>query len=587
MNKIDYIILAIITVLFTFLVFYRIGSFSAPETVYFATKEDRDIVLDLGSDRQVSHIYVFLGHLDNRTFTISKYDFEKDKWELIDGNMNVSSVFAWNRIDINDTFRYLGFVAMKEQTFIHEMIIVDYDGEVIVPRNAAEYPELFDEQDTFDPVYSPTYYGRSMFDEIYHGRTAYEFIHGLAAYETTHPPLGKTIISWGVRLFGMNPFGWRFMSAIFGILMLPLIYMFGKTLFHKSLGAASVTILLAFDCMHFTLSRIATIDIFAAFFILLMFYLMLRYIQIDRHGSAKYLFKIKIPGLKRPLKITVIESWVPLGLCGIAMGWGIATKWTAVYAGAGLGVIFLWYLLNHYPARLRQLLVFCVVFFGMIPLSIYIISYRYFVMNSSLSEPILAIVEKIFGPYPFAPGYFLSIIENTYSMFTYHAKLEATHYYSTPYYDWPTIRMPLLYATDYVSVENNLMSSVSCMGNPAIWWFGIPCILFCIYRFLLKKDMRAGFLVAAYLIQYLPWFFVSRITFIYHYFPASLFMILMIGYVLHLLAEYKPWGRNIAYAYLAVAVIIFFIFYPVISGIPGNRDYQFALRWLGDWILVL
>jgi dolichyl-phosphate-mannose--protein O-mannosyl transferase len=248
------------------------------------------------------------------------------------------------------------------------------------------------------------------------------------------------------------------------------------------------------------------------------------------------------------------------------MGLGVATKWTGIYAGAGLGVLFLWYLINHYPAKLPKLLLFCVTSFGIIPFFIYLFSYRHFIMD------------------PPAGGLFRTFLANTKYMFSYHSDLEATHYYSTPFFDWPTMRMPLLYATD--PAGDGLMSSVSCMGNPAIWWFGIPCILFCIYQFLVKKDMKAGFLVAAYIAQYLPWFFVSRITFIYHYFPASLFMILMIGYVLNKLSRYK-WGRDAVYAYLALAVAVFAIFYPVISGIPGDRAYQFSLRWLEDWILVL
>ena len=578
MTKTDYIILGIITFIFTVLVFFRIGSFSVPQTSYLATQEDRDIVLDLGANIHVSHAYIFLGHLDNRTFTISAFNIEKDMWDLLDGDINVSSVFAWNRVNINYTLRYLGFVAMKDESFINEMILVDSEGSIILPRNADDYPALFDEQFLFDPIHSRTYYGRSIFDEIYHGRTAYEFIHGLTTYETTHPPLGKTIISWGIRLFGMNPFGWRFMSAIFGILMLPVMYAFGKTLFQNTLAATAVTILVAFDCMQFALSRIATIDIFAAFFILLMYYLLLRYMQIERRGSLKLVFKFKLISRKRK-KIVINESWVPLGLCGVVMGLGIATKWTAIYAGAGLGIIFFWFLINYQPAKMRQLIMFCVAAFGLIPFLIYIFSYRHFVTN------------------PPTESYIQTIIDNSVKMFTYHSDLEATHYYATPFYDWPTMRMPLLYATDVVSIFDNisrsdlpgetLMSSLSCMGNPAIWWVGIPCVLFCIFNFLFKRDKKAGFLIAAYMAQYLPWFFVSRITFIYHYFPASLFMILMIGYTLDKIAGLGTWGRRTVYCYLAAAIFVFAIFYPVVSGIPSSRDYQFSLRWLADWIIVL
>jgi dolichyl-phosphate-mannose--protein O-mannosyl transferase len=63
--------------------------------------------------------------------------------------------------------------------------------------------------------------------------------------------------------------------------MLPLMYALAKALFGNRLAATATTVLLAFDCMHFTLSRIATIDVYAAFFILLMYYLFLRYVQTD------------------------------------------------------------------------------------------------------------------------------------------------------------------------------------------------------------------------------------------------------------------------------------------------------------------
>lgn len=110
-----------------------------------------------------------------------------------------------------------------------------------------------------------TYLTGTMFDEVYHGRTAYEFLHKLTTYETTHPHLGKILISFGIIAFGMNPFGWRFMSVIFGILIIPLMYLFAKKLFENSFIAAATTGLLVFDCMHYTLSRIATIDIFCGF----------------------------------------------------------------------------------------------------------------------------------------------------------------------------------------------------------------------------------------------------------------------------------------------------------------------------------
>ena len=76
-------------------------------------------------------------------------------------------------------------------------------GTVITPVADSRYDALFDEQEMYPEV--KTYLTGTMFDEVYHGRTAYEFIHGLVTYETTHPQLGKVLIALGVRIFGMTP----------------------------------------------------------------------------------------------------------------------------------------------------------------------------------------------------------------------------------------------------------------------------------------------------------------------------------------------------------------------------------------------
>ena len=66
--------------------------------------------------------------------------------------------------------------------------------------------------------------------------------------------------------------------------------------------------LLAFDFMHLTQTRIATIDSFATLFILLMYLFLYRYFT---EGRLRH-----------------------LAACGVTFGIGAATKWTCLYAGA-------------------------------------------------------------------------------------------------------------------------------------------------------------------------------------------------------------------------------------------------------------
>lgn len=136
---------------------------------------------------------------------------------------------------------------------------------------------LFDEQQLVPD--SVSYKNSMYFDEIYHGRTAYEHLHGMPVYETTHPPMGKVFIMLGVALFGMTGFGWRVAGAAFGVALVPVLYLFVRRLTRKPAFALFAAVLAAFDTLRFTQSRIATIDIYGTFFILLAAYFMVWYCQ--------------------------------------------------------------------------------------------------------------------------------------------------------------------------------------------------------------------------------------------------------------------------------------------------------------------
>lgn len=558
MNKKDAIWLGILLTVFASLAFFRLGNTFAPQSAYRVTSENRDIVLDFGDYLDIGSISVFLGSLNTRHFSISVFNEVTGSWEVIDGEAAAESVFSWNRIDINYNVRYVGLVSTDDEAVFNEFVVQRTDGAVILPVNAQDYPELFDEQEMFPEA--KTYMDGTMFDEVYHGRTAFEFIHSLPTYETTHPHLGKILISLGIRLFGMTPFGWRFMSVLFGILILAVMYLFAKKLFGSTFVAAASTSLLAFDCMHYTLSRIATIDIFAAFFILLMYYFLYEY--FCRDNALKHSAKCELPA---QLSGDVLA---PLGLCGLSMAFGIATKWTGVYAGAGLGILFFWYTLTHFSKKQSaRLFGFCCVFFIAVPLVVYTLSFLPVVGHT----PYKGLIDKA--------------VRGSISMFEYHSKLVAEHYYSSPFYEWPVVWMPLLDANDAVS--DTLVSSVSCMGNPAIWWAGIPCSLFVLYRWLGKRDQKAGFLFLSYAAQYVPWMSIGRITFIYHYFPAILFVMLMMGYTMDYAVGRFRYGKKAVILYLITAILVFALFFPVISGLPVSKQWGLHLRWLKDWILVL
>ena len=145
-------------------------------------------------------------------------------------------------------------------------------------------------------------------------------LHRMTVYETTHPPLGKDFIMLGIAIFGMTGFGWRFSGTLFGALLVPLMWCFVRRLTRKPWAGALAGALLAVDFMRFSQSRIATIDIYATFFILLGAYCMVWYCQ-----------SVLVNGVN--------GSLLPMALGGVAFGLGCASKWTGIYAGGGLAVV--------------------------------------------------------------------------------------------------------------------------------------------------------------------------------------------------------------------------------------------------------
>ena len=84
-----------------------------------------------------------------------------------------------------------------------------------------------------------------------------------------HPEVGKWLIALGEKGFGMDPFGWRIAAAVVGSLMVLLMCRFVRRVTGSTALGLVGGLLLALDGLQLVLSRLALLDIFLAFFILL------------------------------------------------------------------------------------------------------------------------------------------------------------------------------------------------------------------------------------------------------------------------------------------------------------------------------
>lgn len=577
LTKWDFCLLIIITVLYSIFALHDLGNRFAPSTTYDLVQGE-SIVLKFERESCPATLSYYLAPEHNRHFTLEGKGSSADDWQSF-GELQLSNVFTWQKaalpLSLNEADEELSLclTLTDYQASILEFVFLGADGTPVLPLNASEYEELFDENDML-PAQS-SFRDSMYFDEIYHGRTAYEFLNGLITYETTHPPLGKIFIALGAAVFGMNPFGWRIAGTLFGITMVPLLYLFAKMLTKNTPISALACFLYAFDFMHFTQTRIATIDVYITFFVILMYFFMFQYYNLNFYET------------------TLKQTLLPLGACGISMGLGIACKWTGAYAGVGLALVFFITLYKRYReyklARkssirildgisnknivkrfipyTKKTILFCVAFFVIIPFAIYALSYIPFRDYSST-------------------GLIDRMLHNQTYMFNYHSGLEATHPYSSSWYQWPIMLRPVWYYSNVIN--DSLREGISAFGNPLVWWAGIPAFLSMIYLAIKKKDRTAVFLIIGYLAQYLPWFFVTRITFLYHYFPSVAFVVLMIAYSLLQLRKHCPAKlfAGILLLYGAAVFGLFLLFLPVLSGQPVEADFVAKyLRWFDSWVL--
>ncbi len=539
LGRADAVIMAVIMLLYALVAFWKLGNTESPESFVNMENRTESIELDINGGT-VTHLMVYEG-VGIGSYRISYSDGSTTS-ELTELTQSHADVLKWHDVAI-DYYLTGGtiYISGTGNVWLGEVVALDVDGNVIGAVSSA--PELCDEQSLCPD--RQTYMNSTYFDEIYHARTAWEHLNGVYPYEITHPPLGKIIISIGIALFGMTPFGWRFSGTLFGVLMLPVIYIFAKRLFGGKAVPAACTLVLTSDFMHFVQTRIATIDTYAVFFILLMYLFMYGFITT---GSRR-----------------------ELALSGIFFGIGAASKWTCIYAGAGLAVIWLIYVIREAKAQLLdmkgfwKLCGFCVIFFVVIPCLIYYFAYIPYGTARGIS--------------PFSAEYLRMVLDNQSYMFNYHSGIVAEHPYSSRWYQWVLDIRPILYYLEYFN--DGTHSSFGAFLNPALCWGGLLSLFVLIYTAIFRRDRCAGFILLGYLAQLIPWMFVTRITFEYHYFPCSVFLVLSLGYCFNLMRHNLRHWKWYVSGFVTLSIALFVMFYPALSGKPVAATG--LLSWLPTW----
>ena len=370
------------------------------------------------------------------------------------------------------------------------------------------------------------YPGEEYFDEVYHAKTALQYLRGEPPTEWVHPPTAKLLIAAGVALFGYEPWAWRLAPALAGTLLAPVFFLLARRVLATERAALLATLLLLLDGVYLVQSRVAMTNVFAVLFQLLSALLLLRAAMVDRLGTG------------------------PMAAAGLALGLALSTRWTSLWAWGFLGLVFL--VLRRGRAFRPRELTLGALAFAVVPVAVYLLSYLPW-MEQAHPRSLGAWWERA-----------CDMVEQQRAIWGYHANLTATHNYFSRWWTWPWLYRPTWY---FWWSGDGVVRGIVALGNPAVWWVSVPVSAWAVATGVRWRDPRRVFAGAGFFMLYLPWGLSPRTLNFGHYlFEAIPYACLALGILLD-----RAWdGRHpfVPRGYVLVVIALFLLFLPFLTAMP-------------------
>ncbi|MEU3251295.1 phospholipid carrier-dependent glycosyltransferase [Streptomyces sp. NPDC006997] len=438
-----------------------------------------------------------------------------------------------------------------------------------------------------------------------------------AAY-VVHPPVGKYVIGLGELVFGFDPFGWRFMPALLGTLSVLLVCRIGRRLFHSTFLGCLAGALLALDGLHFVMSRTALLDSVLMFFVLAAFGCLL----VDRDRARERLaaeLPVDEDGLVRPDAYVAETTWLGWRpwrwAAGLMLGLAIGTKWNGLYVLAAFCVLtVLWDVGTRrvagahrpYPAVLRRDL--GLAFLATVPVAVatYLLSWLGWILSPSdgsggyYRDWATANGRSSDWSWLF-PDWWLSLWHYEHQVYDFHVGLSSPHTYESNPWSWLVLGRPVSYfyespapGTDGCPVDagEKCAREVLALGTPMLWWAACVALLYVLWRWLFRRDWRAGAIACGVAAGYLPWLRYQERTIFFFY--ADVFVpFLCLALAMLVGALLGPPGsrdtRRVAGAAGAGVLVLliawnFIYFHPLYTGTAIPIDDWRSRMWLDTWV---
>jgi dolichyl-phosphate-mannose-protein mannosyltransferase len=397
--------------------------------------------------------------------------------------------------------------------------------------------------------------GTVVFDEVHFGRFADAYCCAGAYIFDVHPPHGKLLAALGLKLGGyeggqsfetigtslseVRPWLLRLVPALAGslipLVVFTLLIQLGASSWAAFLGGWAVL----FDNALLLQTRVLALDGIMIFFMLAAISLALLAVR------------------QAMLKGQLLSS-VGAGLC---VGMAVGSKFTGLTSAALVGVVLL--VGTGQPGFVRRVGLIASAFLG--ALAVYLGGWVLHFLLLDQPGP-----GDIWG----TPSEVLwrDIVEIHRKMFAANFGLGAGHPNASSWWGWPFMWRPV-----YYFAEGD--RAIYLLGNPVVWWgssIGLVLILWNIFRGSWEDFRANGAHCAPYLISFVPYFFIPRVLFLYHYLPSLVFAVMAV--VLWLDRS----GRQGTFPWLLAAIPVgFAVVSPFTFGLPLPES---ILVWMRDLV---
>ncbi len=442
------------------------------------------------------------------------------------------------------------------------------------------------------------YPNQIVFDELHFANFITNHLAG-TYYFDIHPPLAKIILAESAKLVGLTPdFNFeyekigkeyshpefyeftRFVVTFFGFLLPLCLYFLARELFRDKWISFLTAFLAIFENALLVHTRYILTDVFLLDFGILGLAFLLMHLR--RHSQQKFRFP-------------------SLFLAGIFLGGALSVKWTGLVFPGLAGLILLYVL-----AQSKDFLVFVTrsAILGSMIFVVYFASFAWHLHSLDKSGPGDAFMSQGFqatlqgnanadNAELVRPNLYQKFIELNKQMYKSNKGITSEHAYGSKWYSWPFMQRTVYYwnqKADDQDATSNKEHRIYLLGNPVIWWTGALIIFFFTISWfvhpLLPNKENHGFALAVILIGFwsnlLPYIPISRVSFLYHYFPSLLF--LMIGIAYFFRKYFSEQNKvYVTIGFLGLVVISYLYFSPLTYGIALSPAQFDARMWLGSW----